>query len=171
MFESLVPNIGDLNVQVPVSHVITVVAMIVGTWWAVSKAYALAKLLIVGVIARFSLAMIGSGALFLAGLAGIGNSTGSFLNSNDKVAPAYVEKSTIDSVLTSNGQTDTAKKMAFDYAKERDSRVAATQYISTKSEEVITPKEPNTTGSWTMLTTSIGMILVGLVWMIRRWDE
>jgi len=169
MFESLIPQMSDLNVQVPVSYIVTAVAVLFGTYWTVSKLFTMAKLMVAFVFTRFSLAMLGSGALFLTGLAGLGNSTSNIVkDSNSEPKDGYVYSSAVMRILTNPQQDIETKKLAFEYAKMQDSKMS-TQYISTDNN--VPTKNVSKTGYWTMFTTSMGMVLMSIVWMCRRWHE
>lgn len=181
MLDSVMQNVGGMNVQVPVGYVLMAVAGLAATWWTISKAFMLAKMLVIGVLARFSIAMLGSGALFLGGIAGLGNSTGNLLDGATQPkqeSVSFIDKETANSIAKSSNQPIEARKMAFDYAKDQDRKLnnqvvkAETTYVSTQTEAPKSyDKVENKSFSWTVFSTSIGMMLVGVVWMLRRWDE
>ena len=182
MLESLMTNVGDLNVQIPVGYVLTAAAVAFGVYWTIKKMFMLAKLVVVGILARFSLAMLGSGGLFLAGLAGVGNSAGTMLENSENLPRenqvSFIDKQAVRNVITradQNPSGNEARKMAFEYAKEQDKRFGNQPvYISTEDTKVnkeVKGESKSTPTSYMMLTTSLGMILIGIVWMLRRWNE
>jgi hypothetical protein len=179
MFDQLMQQVSGANVQIPVGYVLMGVAGLYSVYWAAKKALVLGKLLAVGILAKFSIAMLGSSALFLTGLAGVGNSVGNFtsgpsVDSKEPVAVAYIDKDTIKKIVT-NAKQDSdgnrAREMAFQYAVEQDKKTGEkVVYVSAKEDTQEKPAN-SPLSPWTVFTTSLGMIMVGITWGLRRWHE
>lgn len=160
----------NLNFQVPVGYVLLAISVLWGGYMVIRKTIAIALAL----VAKVSFGMLCSSILMLAGLTGGGWSVGSLVSgkTEERKAEHVLSNQDIKTLATCSTTNANALEKLLEYTKERDKLLARdrTQYVAAGGvqDKHTEPEYNDYTIPFTTLFGSLGLILCGVVWFIRK---